>query len=259
MASAVEAPATRFQKVCRAIGRFFLALWAGFKGLATPIAAVSAFLASLTALGVYEGEERRNKFERMRHSYESYRDFTTSTASRPTILPCVEALVELEDNDLLTLLKYDRELKFNFVPSRHAALAACLRRDDQDEDPPVPEKWTLAQSRLVRAKIIARIDSLDTVLISYTRDVGDPGFVCENVVGIFDVGNGVIGRFFEKMIRVDLIRERNYPNIRKFAIDYSTRFAKGESCPKPLDLQSARNKFLDRYKDLLNWLAEKIG
>lgn len=259
MASVIEVPATRLQRVWRAIGRFFVVLWESFRGLATPIAALSAFLASLTALGVYEGEERRNKFERMRHSYESYRDFTTATASKPTILPCVEALVDLEDRDLVTLLKYDRELKFNFVPSKHAALTACLRKDGQDEDPPVPATWTLAETRLVRAKIIQRIDALDTVLISYTRDVGDPGFVCENVVGIFDVGEGVVGRFFERMIGVELIRERNYPNVRKFAIDYTTRFAKGETCPKPLDLQAARNKFLDRYKDLLNWLAGRIA
>jgi len=70
------------RRAWRGFKRFLRALWEGFKGLATPIAAVSAFFASLTALGVYEGEERRHKFERMRHSHESYRE-SPPTNPRP--------------------------------------------------------------------------------------------------------------------------------------------------------------------------------
>ncbi len=115
-----------------------------------------AFLASLTALGVYEGEERRHKFERMRHSHESYREFNIATSYKPTILPCLEALLELDNKELPDLLKYSRELKFRYQPSSHAALTACLRRDSQEEDPPTPETWTLTETRLVCAKILPR-------------------------------------------------------------------------------------------------------
>jgi hypothetical protein len=259
MESASEAAPGRARRIFYALGRLLAGLWEGFKGLATPVAAVSAFFASLTALGVYEGEERRNKFERMRHSYESYREFNVATAYRPTILPCLEGLLELDDKELPDLMKYNRELKFRYDPSRHAGLAACLRRDSQDEDPPAPEKWTLAETRLVRAKILPRIDALDTVLISYARDVGDPGFICENVIGIFSVGDGVVGRFLDKMIGTGIIHEKNYPNIVKFATDYSAKYAKGQPCPRPLDLQSSRNIVLDRYKSILDWAGGKLS
>ena len=169
-------------------------------------------------------------------------------------MPCLEALLELDDKELPDLLKYNRELKFRYRPSSHTPLAACLRKDSQEDDPPAPETWTLNETRLVRAKILPRIDALDTVLISYTRDIGDPGFICENVIGIFDTGEKVVGRFLKRMIDTGIIHKGNYPNIWKFSNDYW----KGESCPTPLDVQPFRNKLLDRYKEILDWVGGKL-
>lgn len=204
----------------------------------------TAFFASLTALGVYEGEKNRQQFERMKHAYEVYRDYGNYLDSKPSALPCMDVLAQLQTSDLIGLMRFVETAKFQYEPARHGNLAACL--DDQRKSKPMtPELWSVDDTRYVRFKMLSHIGALDAALLSYSNNIGDGGIICDNFKGYFLVGT--IAEFYRKAIAAGVVYADNYPNVKGFA----DHIMKGKPCPKPHVLDYKHNELWDRYKAIL--------
>ena len=219
-------------------------LWDVFKGLTVPLAALSAFLASLTALGVYEGEKSRQNLERLKHAYEVNRDYNNYTASRPSMTPCFEALTTISNADLVKALRYSDTKTFSYDPSKHTALTECL-----DKPPLNSGAWTVDQTRQVRAKVLREIDAMDTALISFHYAIGDRGVICENFQGYFQVDP--VKAFFLKAIDAGVIMDSNYRNVKEF----TQAVAGGHKCEPPLVVTAQDTRILEKYKAFLKWLS----
>lgn len=229
------------------VKRFFAGLWEALKGLSIPITACAAFFASLTALGVYEGERSRQQFEKMRHSYEMHYEFVKFVTAQKSLLPCYEALNELAEDDLKSVLMYDRTRNFALSPSRHASLAECLV--DSSAAVENPEQWGPATTRLIRSAVLRRIAAIDAPLLSYRQKVGDPGVICENFNGY--IQGSVISKFLKRIIAAGILHKGNYPNL----VDFVTKHGDGQACPEIKLTPPRGNRILDWYENLLTTLA----
>lgn len=227
------------------VKRFFKGAWEGLKGLSVPISACAAFFASLTALGVYEGESNRQQFDKLRHSYEMHLEFVKFVAAQRSLLPCYQALNELSESELKSVLSYDLAANFEYVPSRHGSLTECL----VESVTPVPEQWGPFQTRLVRSAVMRRIAIIDATLLSYRHKIGDPGVICENFGGY--VHGRVINIYLKRIIAAEIIGEKSYPNL----IDFFALHGDGQPCPAIRLPQPKSNPVLEWYKNLLTTLA----
>lgn len=207
------------------------------------MAALSAFLASLTALGVYEGEKNRQNFERMRHAYEINRDYNNFSTTRSSPTPCFEALTNISNADLVKLMKYSETKNFVFDPTQHAGLYECL-----DEASQPPTAWNLKSTRKTRERVLKEIDAIDVALISYYNRIGDRGIICDNFEGYFGVE--AVKAFFLKAIDAGVIHEANYRNVR----DFAKFIADGKQCEKPSSIDFEESKPLEKYKAFLKRL-----
>lgn len=227
--------------------RFLLGAWEALKGLSVPITACAAFFASLTALGVYEGDYNRHQFEKLRHSYEMHLEFVRFVSAQRSLLPCYQALNELSESDLKSVLSYDLAASFEFNPSRHGSLVECLVESVTGTT--TPEQWGPFQTRLVRSAVMRRIAVIDATLLSYRHKIGDPGVICENFRGY--IHGGVINRYLKRIIAADIIGLSSYPNL----IDFFEQHGNGQPCPDVRLPQLKPNPILEWYRNLLATLA----
>lgn len=228
---------------------------------AAPIISAFAALFSLqTALSVYQGEEHRLHFEKMRltsHTYQEYIKRATSS-DRPSVFPCLEVLTGLNDADLTQIMRYAAKPTFAYDETRHKDLKECARILDT---PPAGQEpaWSSEIQNTVRRRIYVEILALDSALIPYTHDVGEKGFLCENFGGFFKSGNELLSRFVRRMKDANLITKDNLPNIYEFHADLEGAKAKGEKCPGVRRVESGRNWLLDYCHRIFSWLALRLG
>jgi hypothetical protein len=223
------------------VRRLFDAVLRVFRGLATPIAAVSAVFASLTALGVYEGEQNRQIFERKAHAYtviHNYSDYII--ASKFAIRPCLSFLQTLDKNELSDILFYSRTEHFQYDAHRHKPLEACLYDGPITGDQP----WSLAATRAVRYNVIRDLHAFDDALLSFRYDVGDRRILCENLIGYVRIWI----EFYRKLIEIQFIDDENYPSIKAFV----EMFERKEPCPPPAQEHSTGKWLFEAYARLLN-------
>jgi hypothetical protein len=225
------------------VHRFFHAVWLGFKALATPIAALSAVFASLTALGVYEGEQNRQIFERRAHAYTVIHDYSNFViASQATMRPCIAFLQTLNNEDLSDILFYSRTEHFQYDAQRHKPLEACVNDGSQDQ------AWSVAKTRLVRFNVIKGLHAFDDALLSFKYDVGDKHIICQNLIGYLDIWF----EYYKKLIELKFIDDRAYPNIKTFV----EMFEHKEPCPPPAQEHSTGKAIFEGYASVLNWLLK---
>lgn len=223
-------------------------LWRGLLacGRTVPVALTTgtAFFSSLTALGVYQGEQNRQAFERMRHSYEVYRDYGTYLDTHAHALPCMEVLTRLPSADLVNVMRYAETAGFRYDPVRHVGLPACLDTE-RHRQLTASGEWTVEDTRTVRFKMLSQIGALDTALLSFYNDIGDKGIICDNFRGLFLVGT--IRDFYAAAISATVINADNYRNVKAFA----EMIARGDKCPAPEIVDRRGIAPLERYKALL--------
>lgn len=212
----------------------------------------TAFFSSLTALGVYQGEQNRQQFERMKHAYEVYRDYGAYLDNHPSALPCMEVLTRLAPSDLVNVMRYAETAGFRYDPARHGALTVCLD-GARRRQPASADDWTVEDTRYVRFKMLSQIGALDTALLSFYNDIGDRGVICDNFRGLFLVGT--IKEFYAAVMHAGVVHGGNYPNVKGFA----ELVASGQSCPKTEVVDRQRIELLDRYKALLLRAAGEAG
>ena len=227
------------------VQRVLRAIWAGFKALATPIAVLSAVFASLTALGVYEGEQNRQIFERRAHAYTVIHDYSNFViATQATMRPCIAFLQTLGNDDLSDILFYGRTEHFQYDPQRHKPLEACVSDGSVAADQP----WSLARTRLVRFNVIKGLHAFDDALLSFKYDVGDKHIICQNLVGYLDIWFD----YYKKLIEIKFIEDRAYPNVK----DFVEMFDRKEPCPPAAQEHSTGKVVFESYARLLNWLLK---
>jgi hypothetical protein len=227
-----------------AVRRLFDAVWRVFKGLATPIAAVSAIFASLTALGVYEGEQNRQIFERKAHAYTVIHNYSNYIASKFAMRPCLSFLQTLDKDELSDILFFNRTEHFQYDQQRHKPLEACLSDSPLGSDQP----WGLNATRSVRYNVIRDLHAFDDALLSFRYDVGDRRILCENLIGYVRIWN----EFYRKLIEIQFIDDENYPSIKAFV----EMFERREPCP-PLAQEHSTGKWLfEAYARFLNWFLK---
>jgi hypothetical protein len=223
-------------------GRLFGLLPRAIKGLATPIAAVSAVFASLTALGVYEGEQNRQIFERKAHAYTVIHNYSNYIAAKFAMRPCLSALQTLDKEELSDILFYNRTEHFQYDPQRHKPLEACLSDSPLGSD----QTWSLNATRSVRYDVIRDLHAFDDALLSFRYDVGDRRILCENLIGYVRIWN----EFYRKLIEIKFIDDENYPSVKYFV----EMVERQESCPPPSREHSTGKWVFESYARFLNWL-----
>lgn len=224
--------------------RLFGLLLRAIKGLATPIAAISAVFASLTALGVYEGEQNRQIFERKAHAYVVIHNYSNYIASKFAMRPCLSFLQTLDKNELSDILFYSRTEHFQYDQQRHKPLEACLPDGPLGSDQP----WSLNATRSVRYNVIRDLHAFDDALLSFRYDVGDRRILCENLVGYVHIWN----EFYRKLIEIQFIDDENYPSIKYFV----EMVQRNEPCPPPSQEHSTGKRLFESYARLLNWFVK---
>jgi hypothetical protein len=222
--------------------RVFGLLPRAIKGLAAPIAAVSAVFASLTALGVYEGEQNRQIFERKAHAYTVIHNYSNYIASKFAMRPCLSFLQTLDKEELSDILFYNRTEHFQYDRQRHKPLEACLSDRPLGSDQP----WSLNTTRSVRYDVIRDLHAFDDALLSFRYDVGDRRILCENLIGYVRIWN----ELYRKLIEIKFIDDENYPSIKYFV----EMVERKESCPPPSQEHSTGKWVFESYARFLNWL-----
>jgi hypothetical protein len=224
--------------------RLFSVLPRAIKGLATPIAAVSAVFASLTALGVYEGEQNRQIFERKAHAYTVIHNYSNYIAAKFAMRPCLSTLQALDKEELSDILFYNRTEHFQYDQQRHKTLEACL----PDGPPASDQPWSLNATRSVRYNVIRDLHAFDDALLSFRYDVGDRRILCENLIGYVRIWN----ELYRKLIEIEFIDNENYPSIKAFV----EMFERKEPCPPPAQEHSTGKWLFEAYARLLNWFLK---
>jgi hypothetical protein len=205
------------------------------------IAAFAAALTSWTALNVYRGEQERIDYEKLRFAHTTYHAYLEYRRQRSTnTLKCTEAFTRrkpgtdsfiITDDDVRGILLHDRgEIAFAYTKDRHAGLIECV---DKSEIKALFDKDQLDAKELrqlldaIDEKLAWAIATLDAALIGYFHDLGDKVTICENFSGFLmtgrdQVGYGIPGVYLQRLAKMNLIREENYPNLYKFLFDIAT-------------------------------------
>lgn len=226
------------------LSRLWRALLACGRNVPVVLTTATAFFSSLTALGVYQGEQNRQAFERMRHAYEVYRDYGNYLDNHAHALPCMEVLTQLSSADLVNVMRYVETANFRYDPARHKGLPSCLDTERQRQLAASGE-WAVEDTRYIRFKMLSQIGALDTALLSFYNDIGDKGIICDNFRGLFLVGT--IRDFYAAAISARVVNADNYGNVKAFA----EMIAKGDKCPAPVVVDRRGIAPLERYKALL--------
>jgi hypothetical protein len=192
----------------------------------------AAVLALFTARSVYQGEQERATYEKMRYTHATYSSYIDFRRSRGRTLQCTAALIDAKkvtDDDLRAILLFDRGIEFKYDKIRHADLVECVERDDVKalfEE----ERWDRKQMRKVmdaiNDKLAWSITVLDAALVGYLRDIGDKIILCENFSGFLQsglgqAGVGIPGKYLQRLMSAEmkLLRVDNYPNLHRFTSD----------------------------------------
>ncbi len=205
------------------------------------IAAVAAGLTSWTALNVYRGEQERIDYEKLRFAHTTYHAYIEYRRQRTTnTLKCTEAFTRrkpdtdsfiITDDDLRGTLLHDRgEIAFDYSRDRHAGLIECV---DEPEIKALLVKDHLDGKEVrqlldaIDEKLAWAISTLDAALVGYFHDLGDKVTICENFSGFLmtgrdQVGYGIPGVYLQRLAKINLIRDENYPNLYKFLFDIAT-------------------------------------
>jgi hypothetical protein len=205
------------------------------------IAAVAAGLTSWTALNVYRGEQERIDYEKLRFAHTTYHAYIEYRRQRTTnTLKCTEAFTRrkpdtdsfiITDDDLRGILLHDRgEIAFDYSRDRYAGLIECV---DEPEIKTLLVKDHLDGKEVrqlldaIDEKLAWAISTLDAALVGYFNDLGDKVTICENFSGFLmtgrdKVGYGIPGVYLQRLAKINLIRDENYPNLYKFLFDIAT-------------------------------------
>jgi hypothetical protein len=219
-----------------------------FSGIAILVSVCSAIYANY-GLGY-----QRKQFAQT--AFLEYAKFRESASG--TMLQCAFFLLNekaVRDKELQALWegqpKYDKDLvyqpmtNFRYEKERHAGLKDCVDETDTEvgqrkakelkelfDKPSWSAEETNDETRKVRAsisdKVSKNINFLDIGLIGYKHGGGDKEVLCENFATYIMAGShfksieyGILGRFVERLIRLQLIRDDNYPSLYAFIGDVS--------------------------------------
>jgi hypothetical protein len=212
--------------------------------------AIAAFFSLHTALSVYEGEERRLHFEKMRLTSQTYQDYIKRVTERPSTFPCLEVLVALEAPELDRLLRYTPQSAFEYDATRHQSLASCLKIVDPTTNA-LEQGWSDDKRLAIRKLILVEITALDAALVPYLHKLGDKGVVCRNFAGFFRTGGRLLARFVTKLKDAQLVNNDNLPNLTQFHSDLEQN---KDICPAVQDVEAGRSVILEIYQ----WVISRL-
>ena len=109
-------------------------------------------------------------------------------------------------------------------------------------------------------KVSKNVNFLDIGLIGYKHGGGDKEVMCENFASYLDTGwhhpvvqYGILGRFIERLINLELVRKDNFPSLYAFTGDLSKMTIrdpkKGGSFTKPPDCSEFRPYPLQKIEE----------
>jgi hypothetical protein len=221
------------------------------------------------------------------YEYAKFRESPAGSIAACAITLSNESIVS--DKELWDLVegypRYDQELvyqplpNFAYSPKRHAALKLCV--DETEGDPNKAEKirslfnktvWSAEEgndevrevARSISSKVSKHVNFLDVALIGYKHGGGDREVLCENFASYVDSGwkhpavqHGVLGRFIERLIKVEVVREDNFPSLFAFMEDLrkGTKGRGNITFTKAMDCT-----LLHSYpgQDLIEWFESRI-
>jgi len=215
------------------------------------LSAITAFFSLQTAMGVYEGEKYRLELEKLRITYEANLEYAKFVAERPySVISCVGAMMRMKDeNFIVSLLKTPtRDIDLKYDAELHKPLEPCL-----GEAKVVDGIWRIPKQHPFQREFGARLDRLDTLLITYQYEIGKKEVVCENLLGIFLNANGAVGEFFIELERLEVLRPNNFPNLLTFLADY-----KRMPAPKTCDRYKAPVLERNMMLESMQWASRAI-
>jgi len=223
----------------------------------------AAVLALFTARSVYQGEQERAMYEKMRYTHATYSSYIDFRRSRGRTLKCTAALLDsnkVSDDDLKAILLHERGVEFKYDKVRHADLAECVDGDDVRalfEE----ERWDKSQKRkaldAMDDKLAWSVTVLDAALVGYFRDIGDKIILCENFAGFLQTGQaqagfGIPGRYLQRLMSpgLKLLRADNYPNLHRFTSDVAKLtedYTKPLSCDRLVELYPPKPRLVELW------------
>jgi len=236
--------------------------------VSTTFSTIALGVSVWTATNVYRGEQYRAKFENLSYTQRVYAEYAKDRVARPELPGCMYVLQDekaITDKEFVAILddQPEHDADHNFLPlrgftydkKRHADLDRCV--DGQDikkllvaadvelksaEGNDQARKFTDA----IQTKIDGGLTTLDAALIAYRSPMGDRRMLCENFGGYLTaeahnpaIGFGIMGRFLNRAIDLQILRKDNFPNLLSFTQDLSKATAK---FTKVLDCSGIRNK-----------------
>jgi hypothetical protein len=128
------------------------------------------------------GGELRLNYERDKYTSEIiYRDAEFVAKSHP-ILPCAQALNELDaDTELRALLDEPSDFKFKLENEKHAALLVCVDPSDRQAILEKRMAFSVDHRRKIRSLIIDWANQLNAVMSAFLYGVGNQFILCQNL------------------------------------------------------------------------------
>ena len=209
--------------------------------LAGLAAAIAAYESREAVNSVSSIEHRRLVYEQSRLAVEMYQRYADFIKTAPPIRLCLPALQRLDDSDFVALLDAPDKLKFQHELPTHVALSQCLpKEEDRRLYKDSPEKWGIEQSKSAGGTIWIWLNQYDAYFLAFTYQVGNPGILCKNMMGIFDAAHQhPIRGLLVRMNAHGLLRHEEY--VKQFLEGYAAE----KACPSThIELEAAPGFFV---------------
>jgi hypothetical protein len=214
----------------------------------------AAYYAKKTADSIASMEFTRIDYERNKYTSELMYRLGDFIERNGPLLPCVDALLKLDDADFRGLLDHPATFKFNAQNPTHGDVMNCLRPEERRALQKNEREWTNEQSYAVRHRIVSEVNQLDSLLISFNYGLGNRYMICQSLAGL-TTQQAAPSRFAALLSR---LREKNLmpavTELWQFMKEFEKRQGCGSYKPDAVVTTASLKGSTSRTERLLNWL-----
>lgn len=127
----------------------------------------AAYYSKRTADRIAAMEIERINYEKNKYTSDLMYRWGDFIQQMGPILPCVDALLKLNDTDFRGLLNHPTAFEFSFQNPTHKGALECLPVGEKQSLLKNQREWTNDDSYAIRHRIVSEVNQLDSLLTSF--------------------------------------------------------------------------------------------